>query len=52
MMGWDPVNVDGLVERSGLTPEEVSSMLLIMELEDRVDSLSGGRYQRKAKSQS
>jgi DNA processing protein len=51
MMGWDPVNVDGLVERSGLTAEEVSSMLLIMELEDRVDSLSGGRYQRKAKSQ-
>ena len=51
MMGWDPVNVDALVERSGLTPEEVSSMLLIMELEDRVDSLSGGRYQRNAKSQ-
>ncbi|MDG1462780.1 MAG: DNA-processing protein DprA [Gammaproteobacteria bacterium] len=50
MMGWDPVNVDALVERSGLTAEEVSSMLLIMELENRVDSLSGGRYQRKAKS--
>lgn len=51
MMGWDPVNVDALVERSGLTAEEVSSMLLIMELEDRVDSLSGGHYQRRAKLQ-
>jgi DNA processing protein len=50
-MGWDPVNVDVLVERCGLTAGEVSSMLLIMELGDRVDSLSGGHYQRKVTSQ-
>jgi len=50
-MGWDPVNVDLLVESCGLTAAEVSSMLLIMELEGRVDSLAGGRYQRKVTSQ-
>jgi DNA processing protein len=50
-MGWDPVNVDALVGRCGLTTGEVSSMLLILELEDQVESLSGGRYQRKGTSQ-
>jgi DNA processing protein len=50
-MGWDPVNVDVLVGRCGLTTGEVSSMLLILELEAQVESLSGGRYQRKGTSQ-
>ncbi len=36
-MGYDePVSVDALVERSALTAAEVSSMLLIMELEGHV----------------
>lgn len=36
-MGYDePLSVDALVERSALTAAEVSSMLLIMELEGRV----------------
>ncbi len=43
-MGWDPVAVDVLIGRSGLTAEEVSSMLLILELEGRVEPLSGGCY--------
>jgi len=43
-MGWDPVTVDTLVKRSGLTAEEVSSMLLILELEESVDPLVGGGY--------
>jgi DNA processing protein len=38
--------VDQLVARSGLTPEEVSSMLLLLELEDKVHSGAGGRYTR------
>jgi len=46
LMGFEPVAVDQLVERSGLTPEEVSSMLLLLELEDRVHSGAGGRYTR------
>jgi len=45
-MGYEPVAVDQLVERSGLTPEQVSSMLLLLELEDRVHSSAGGRYTR------
>jgi DNA processing protein len=43
-MGWDPVTVNTIVERSGLTAEEVSSMLLILELEQRVEPLAGGYY--------
>lgn len=48
-MGHDPVTVDQLAKRSGLTAEELSSMLLILELEGRVDSLPGGRFQQRAK---
>ncbi len=37
-----PTPVDRLVERSGLTPDVVSSMLLIMELDGRVTATAGG----------
>ncbi|HSI22328.1 MAG TPA: DNA-processing protein DprA [Methylophilaceae bacterium] len=47
-MGYDPVTMDGLIERSGLTSESLSSMLLVLELEGKVASLPGGRYQRLA----
>ena len=43
-MGYDPVSVDALVERSGLTAESVSSMLLLLELRGRVSALRGGLY--------
>jgi len=43
-MGHDPVSVDELIERSGLTIEQVSSMLLMLELKGRVERLAGGRY--------
>ena len=42
----DAVSVDQLVERSGLTPEEVSSMLILLELEGHVSSAPGGIYCR------
>ncbi len=45
-MGYDAVSVDELVQRSGLTPEEVSSMLLMLELDGHLDSGTGGRYTR------
>jgi DNA processing protein len=45
-MGHDPVPVDLLVERTGLTPEAVSSMLLILELKGLVAVVDGGRYQQ------
>ncbi|AOV18198.1 DNA protecting protein DprA [Acidihalobacter aeolianus] len=45
-MGFDPVGVDMLVERCGLTAEAVSSMLLILELRGQVAAVDGGRYVR------
>jgi len=45
-LGYDPIGIDTLAEQSGLTVDIVSSMLLLLELEGRVASLSGGRYTR------
>ena len=45
-MGHDPVDVDSLCSRAGLSPEQVSSELLRLELDGRVTSLPGGLYQR------
>ncbi len=44
IMGYDPVRLDELVSRSGLTIDQLSSMLLILELEGRVEKLPGGQY--------
>jgi DNA processing protein len=49
-MGFDPVAVDQLIERSGLTADAVSSMLLLLELEGYVSSAPGGRYCRTGKA--
>jgi DNA processing protein len=48
-LGYDPLPIDALIERSGLTAEAVSSMLLVLELQGRVTALSGGRYLRCGK---
>ncbi len=45
-MGFEPVSIDTLASRSGLTIAELSSMLLILELEAVVEALPGGRYAR------
>jgi DNA processing protein len=45
-LGFDPITIDELIQRSGLTAEEVSSMLLLLELKGQVESLAGGRYVR------
>jgi len=50
VMGHDPVDVDSLCARSGLSPEEVSSQLLRLELDGRVTVLPGGLYQRLEKA--
>jgi DNA processing protein len=49
-LGHDPVSVDELAENSGLTIDQVSSMLLILELHGEVESLSGGRYSLLSKT--
>jgi DNA processing protein len=43
-LGHDPVTIDELSAQSSLTIEQLSSMLLILELHGEVESLSGGRY--------
>ncbi len=48
-LAFDPVTSDELAETSGLTIEQVSSMLLILELEGKVEALAGGRYSRLQK---
>lgn len=48
-LGYDPLSIDNLIERTGLTVEAVSSMLLVLELQGRVTALSGGRYLRCGK---
>src|SRR5262245_3600640 len=45
-LGHDPCNVDTLCQRSGLTPDTVSAMLVELELAGMVAALPGGRYQR------
>jgi len=45
-MGFDPVSADELVSCCGLTIGQVSSMLLILELEGKIEAQAGGRYSR------
>jgi DNA processing protein len=46
LMGHEPMSVENLVALSHLTVNEVSSMLMILELEGSVASLAGGKYQK------
>ncbi len=46
-LGFDPMPMDRLVERTGLTAAALSSMLLLMELDGKV-AVQHGRYVRRA----
>jgi len=46
MMGFDPCGLDELSARTGLTADSLSVMLLHLELDGRIASLPGGRYQQ------
>jgi DNA processing protein len=43
-IGHDPISADEIALNSGLTIDQVSSMLLILELHGEIEALSGGRY--------
>jgi len=45
-MGFDAVTAETLIQRCGLTSEQVSAMLLSLELDGKIASLPGGYYQR------
>jgi len=45
-LGFDPLDIDSLSQRSGLTIEALSAILLQLELDGQVTILAGGMYQR------
>ena len=45
-VGYDPLTVDEVAANSSLTIGQVSSMLLLLELEGWIEQHSGGRYAR------
>jgi DNA processing protein len=48
-LGFEPRSITDLAGDSGLTAAELSSMLLVLELEGFVEALPGGRYSRLRK---
>jgi DNA processing protein len=46
-LGFEPAGVDVLIARTGLAADEVASMLLILELEARIEACPGGLYVRR-----
>jgi DNA processing protein len=48
LLGYDPVTVDAIVERTGLAADVVAAGLVQLELDDLVDALPGGYWQRRA----
>ena len=48
-LGFDPCGISDLARRTGLTAAELSSMLLLLEMEGLVEALPGGRYSRLSK---
>jgi DNA processing protein len=47
-LGFEPASVDVLIARSGLRADAVASMLLILELDGRIESYPGGLYVQRA----
>ncbi|HYN53403.1 MAG TPA: DNA-processing protein DprA [Methylotenera sp.] len=48
LMGYEPITLENLVQLSRLTVSEVSSMLMLLELQGSVASLTGGQFQKLA----
>jgi len=46
VLGYDPKPMDVIIEQTGLSAREISSMLLMMELKGLVKKQGGGRYLR------
>ena len=45
-MGHDPITMDTLVRLTSLTTEKISATLMMLELEGKVATVTGGQYQR------
>ena len=46
LMGYEAISLESLVHLSHLTVSEVSSMLMLLELDGSIASLAGGQYQK------
>jgi len=46
MMSYKPISIDELIENTSFKAEQISSMLLILELESFVSNVGSGRYTR------
>lgn len=49
-IGHDPTPMDVIVARTGMSTDVVSSMLLILELQGKVEAAPGGRYARTTRN--
>ena len=45
-IGWDPISMEQIMEMTNLKAEELSSMLLLLELQGHVSSAPGGCFSR------
>jgi DNA processing protein len=45
-LGFEPASIDDLVDRTGFNPGSVASMMLILELEGRVETRPGALFNR------
>jgi DNA processing protein len=45
-LGFEPASIDDLVDRTGLNPGAVASMMLILELDGRVETRPGALFNR------
>ena len=45
-LGFEPASIDDLVDRTGLNPGTVASMMLILELDGRVETRPGALFNR------
>ena len=44
IIGEEPTDIDGIIERSGLTPGRASALLVTLEVEGRIRQLAGKRF--------
>jgi DNA processing protein len=44
LIGAEPMDIDGIIERSGLPPGRASALLVALEVEGRIRQLSGKRF--------
>ena len=48
-LGHDPLPIDTIIRRSGLTAKAVSAMLLLLELKGQVEAHAGGAFSRRTR---